>query len=541
MDRRIDPGETSARVESEPVAGAKNFLVDTRKVVSSSPVGRVSLAPLALAAASMIVFIVVHGKVSPPADRVDSENATVQRTAYARSSSSLSIDEQVERTQKQAGTDGRPVGGSGKPHTRPRGKAELSGSLASVLSIRRPTQPVTNYDDWGLPSLEDFERTLSSRLKQGKAALAAWAVEFYTSDAVAQSVETSQRIVCEALWERTVGSFVGMVLVLRGTRPLKLDDEIRHLPHVLRVTKVAGVLRWGLLLHAEDIDANREFSLQIPMLDEDVIEVFGVETFLGKAREAFKDERNAEIQACGSVSAALTASLKGFAVTLYTAEIVGVSPVCSAGETLILNQPKLLEKFQGTLNDLKKSAPGVMAKARDYIATRLLHIVLKLEKTGIGHLALDWDSLFLREDGSFLLGDFGSSAPFGRPIISELASLSDHLEPGILAAEDTGLSPAPGTNLWSLGIMLFQLYTGKDNPYGTEEGNSHGDAAKSLAKGLLTRGVRSYILNHELAASNVPLRWQQLILRLLEPRSSNRINGFEIIWEFFDLLSHPAE
>ncbi|CDJ59615.1 hypothetical protein, conserved [Eimeria maxima] len=472
-----------------------------------------------------------------PEDSVDfvgAEGETVTRTSYT-TSSFLPFAKEVKRPPKPTGTDDLPAGEFDKLHTHSVVKAKHYASSASLLSSRMYE---THYDGWGLPPLEVFESTLNSHLQEGKSALAAWAAEFYASDVFAQSVETSQHVVCEALWDKAVKTFPGMNLVLRNARPLKLEDEVWHLPHVLQVTTVAAALKWGLLLHVKDADTNREFSLQIPMLREDISKICGVDEFLGKAREAFNRERSAEIQACGSLPAELTGSLKGFAVSLYTGEIAGVSGVCFAKGMYVFNRPKLLDKVQGNLRDLKVRAPSVVRKARDYIAARLLHIVLKLEQAGIGHLALDWDSLFLRQDGAFLLGNFGSSAPFGRPVTSELSNLSDQLEPGILlAGDDIGISPTHGTNLWSLGVLLFQLYTGKDNPYGIAEGTSRRNAAVHLAEGLLSRDVRSHVLVHELAAAGVPSRWAQLILRLLEPRSANRINGFEVTKEFPDLLN----
>ncbi|CDI75270.1 hypothetical protein, conserved [Eimeria praecox] len=546
MDGYRERGEGSTRVKSEPALGATNVLVASRKTASNSPLGRVGLAPLTLAAASLIVFVMIRKSLLPwvdpmdLADPVDWEGAAVPRAANSPSSSSFSC-EKTKRPVQQVGVDCRPVGDSDNTHTQPLGKAETSGSSVSVLPISHLTQHAPQYDGWGLPSLKHFEHILPPTQQQGKDALAAWAVEFFSTEAAVKSADRFQRVVCGALWEGTVDSFVGMVLVLREVRPLKLEGEISHLPRMLRVTKVAGALQQLLLLHAEDMDTQREFSVQIPLLSENVARMLGTEEFAGKTRDAFKDERNAEIQACGNISAEAAASLKGFAVSLYTAEIVGVAPVCFAHGVYILNRPKLTEKFLGSLRDLKISAPGVMEKARDYIASRLLRMVLKLEQTGIGHLALDWGSLFVCEDGSFLLGNFGSSSPFGRPVISELTRLSDQLDPGILlAAEDIGLSPTLGTNLWSLGILLFQLYTGKDNPYRTAEGNYEGDGTTKLVKGMPLISMRSSVLKRELTAANVPLRWKQLILRLLEPRSANRINGFEITREFLDLVFHPA-
>ncbi|CDJ31412.1 LOW QUALITY PROTEIN: uncharacterized protein EMH_0008950 [Eimeria mitis] len=543
MDGYLPPGETTnTTVKSEPSLAAKRLPADSHKKSSISSLGRVGLVSFTLAAASLLLFFSIHKKLAPrlapiasisPVDSVesggsvhsgDSEDLEAASILATTSPSLLAFDEQEKPPPQQLSIDADaaspPPGESSTPHTQPSGEVEPSESSAFVVSTTPPVKYVSQRDVWGLDTLEQFELNLPASLQQGKAALAAWGSEFYESDEFFQNLDAFQRSVSEAIWEKAVNSFVDTVVVLRGTRPLRLDEEIKHLPHVLRVTKVATVLQGGLLLHVED--------------------VFGVEKFLGKVRRAFNDERNTEIQACGQVSAELAANEKGFAVSRFTGEIAGAVPVCYTEGTYIMNRPKLMEKVKGTLMHLKKRAPGVMKEARDYIAFRLLQIVLKLEQAGIGHLGLDWDSLFLREDGSFLLGNFGSSAPFGRPVVSQLAYLSHQVDPGILTrAEGSVLYPAPGGNLWSLGLMLFQLYTGKDDPYGKAQGRSEIDAATNLARGLLSRDTRSYVLSYELTACNVPSRWKQLIMRLLEPRAANRINGFEVTMEFPDLV-HPS-
>ncbi|CDJ29696.1 uncharacterized protein EMH_0051880 [Eimeria mitis] len=94
--------------------------------------------------------------------------------------------------------------------------------------------------------------------------------------------------------------------------------------------------------------------------------------------------------------------------------------------------------------------------------------------------------------------------------------------------------------MWSLGVLLFQLYTGEDHPYGKVEGPDWAEQAESLSQQLLRDGTRSDILIPKLDAAEVPERWAELILRLLEPQRAHRIGAFQVIKEFPDLIKNTA-
>lgn len=175
-------------------------------------------------------------------------------------------------------------------------------------------------------------------------------VEFYKADALAESAETPQGVVCEVLWSKAVNTCVQMNLVIRCVRPLTLEDESRSLPHALRVTTVVAPLKWGLLLNVKDADTNREFFLQIPMRPESVTKIYDVDKSL--VVEAFR-ERIPGIQACGSVPALLTGSSQSFTVTLYTGEILCVSLVGLAKGTHAVNRLSCLTKFRRVLGKLQ--------------------------------------------------------------------------------------------------------------------------------------------------------------------------------------------
>ncbi|CDJ63047.1 hypothetical protein, conserved [Eimeria necatrix] len=414
---------------------------------------------------------------------------------------------------------------------------------ASILLGGDSSTHTPDHDIWGVPSLEKFENALPPQLQRSKDAIAAWTAQFYASDNANESAEALQRMVAEAISNGTEDSLVGKTIGLRGIWPLNWSSSNRPQPHKIRIVKVVGVAGRALVVNAIDCKSRNSFSVHIPVISEDFIGSHGSEDALREVRRAADAAVEAQLQACGGVSAEQAASQKGIAVPLYTAEMQSLDELHLREGFYIFNRTELGEKVDGSLAQLRSEAPNVMTEARDYIASRLLHIVLKLEQSGVGHLKIDWSSFFLRGDGSFLLGNFGSASPFGVPTGNLFSSMSDYPEPSmILSSRRSGVTTEAGTNLWSLGVLLFQLYTGEEHPYAVVEGRTWTERRMQLARVMLEQKVRSDVLLPKLEASNVPDPWKKVILRLLEPCREFRISGTDIVREFPELIyAHPDQ
>ncbi|CDJ32625.1 uncharacterized protein EMH_0076540 [Eimeria mitis] len=334
-----------------------------------------------------------------------------------------------------------------------------------------------------------------------------------------------------------------MNISVHNWKPLNWAVSDRRLPDTLRISEVVTYYRWNLVVNVEDVVTKEEYSLNIPIIhmeegpdleEEDIYQAMGL---------AAAEEKESMLQACGNTPGELAASQKGIKVALYTGEISGLDRTHLERHLKVYNTVSLMEKVVGDLGCLRYTAREVEQKARDYIASRLLQIVIKVELSGVGHLQLDWDSLFLREDGSFFLGNFGSGAPFGEEISPLRGSVALQQEPAVMShyAHSSAFVAEAKVNMWGLGILLYQLYTGYDHPYGVVEGLDWAEQAASLSKQLLDSRKRSQDLIPQLEASKVPKRWAQLIVRLLEPRRMHRIGGFQILQEFPDLLDNHAD
>ena len=180
-------------------------------------------------------------------------------------------------------------------------------------------------------------------------------------------------------------------------------------------------------------------------------------------------------------------------------------------------------------------------EAKEYVARRLILEVLHLQKAALSHNDLKWRNIFMRSDGSFLLGDFGSSSPFGEPMSSLAAITPKYTEPDLLISfvrsttSDEPAAPDERSDLWSLGVLLYELYT-DELPYGLGDCHNRIEKVNSHVKSLLRSNTSSSSLRLELEVAHVPERLTQLIMRLLEPRRTDRITAEQIVKEFPDLL-----
>ncbi|CDJ53859.1 hypothetical protein, conserved [Eimeria brunetti] len=426
-------------------------------------------------------------------------------------------------------------------HRRP--ASRLDRGLLSLGLGGSAQEEGSQRDEWGLLPLEKFEQTLSPKLKEGKEALALWASEFSCGDFRNPLAEGHQRAVARALSKGSKDALVGMTIVVQKMQPLNWSVADRPLPQMLRITKVVDYYRWNLLVNAEDVVTKHEYSISIPIIDRSREAIYSEEELRDHMLQAAVEEKETMLQACGNISADLAASEKGLAVPLYTAEISGFNQIHSVGDSRIYGTAGLMDKVVGDLEHLRYTASGVEKKARDYIASRLLQIVLKVERAGIGHLQLDWNSFFVRKDGSFFLGNFGSGGPFGDSISPLRGIITMYPEPNMMYhfANTSEFVPEAKTNMWGLGVLLYQLFTGKEQPYGDIDGANWAQQVEDVSEQLLLQDIRSDTLAPELKAAGVPQRWAELIQRLLEPQRANRIGAFQIVTEFPDLVKPDAE
>jgi tRNA A-37 threonylcarbamoyl transferase component Bud32 len=136
--------------------------------------------------------------------------------------------------------------------------------------------------------------------------------------------------------------------------------------------------------------------------------------------------------------------------------ILRVLEVDEAGTILYLVMP-LYQR--GTLNDLLKqrATPLPLAEVERY----LTHICAALgyaHRQGIAHLDLKPENLLLHEDGRLVLADFGLAHLLKQGRL-EAGTSASWGTPYYMAPEQIRGTPGPSSDLYALGVILYQLLT----------------------------------------------------------------------------------
>ncbi|CDJ31510.1 Protein kinase domain-containing protein, related [Eimeria mitis] len=317
------------------------------------------------------------------------------------------------------------------------------------------------------------------------------------------------------------------------------------LSRIVRINKLLGKGGSAIVVEAEDTDTHELFAMRIIRVPEKLVWDDASGASLAEVRRELTLQEEGARQLCGVIPASMVAAKKGISVPLFTADIAGAPEGVHVGGYFILGRVQLMERLYGAVRRIIRDAPDVVYGAREYMARRLLQIVLKLQQAGLSHNDLKWSNMLLRSDGSFVIADLGSILPFGKPYRPLTLFTPGYREPHLALTEvfsgykETLIIPQASSDLWSLGILLYELFTDRQYPYGRFEAKDGDDQEAMLAKWLIENDRRSAEILPELEAENVPPLWMQLIVRLLEPKRTHRITAWGIVEEFPDLVRIP--
>lgn len=406
-----------------------------------------------------------------------------------------------------------------------------------------PTLQQPSYDAWGLPFLSHFEQTLSPELRQGKEEIASLLTTSCPS--TAEPNEYSQIIeqkAAEALSGGDVKNLVGMAIALSDVEPIKpRGKESTHLPSSVRVTKVLKARYPSIVMEVKDTVSEEMHALRIRVFSAAGIQnAEDEEKLLASAQRWADSEEVIGRQASCGTPAHLAAVQKGLAVPLYVGNVANAPRAILHGGFYFFRRVHILERLHGEFRLGSLITAGLSLRAQEYIALRLLHIVLKLQEALLSHNDLAWDNIYARPDGSFLLGGFDACIPFGRAIGMHIRLSGRYVEPTLRIQEDVyaeNAVPQAHSDLWSLGMLLYELFTGGNVPY-TEDERDYLEYALPMSKYLIDKEVDPIELVPDLDAANCPVRWKQLIMRLLHPVRGSRITASGIMMEFPDLVDH---
>ncbi|CDJ36585.1 LOW QUALITY PROTEIN: Protein kinase domain-containing protein, related [Eimeria mitis] len=434
-----------------------------------------------------------------------------------------------------------------EPANAPPADSEKDASLLSSVATVPPSRPEDQlpfYDMWGLPMLDHFEKTLPPVVKRGDEIAAFLANTGITEDADDQEPYEIQTV-ARTLSNGSSDTLIGMTMVLNNVKPLHWMEKNGPLSRIVRINKLLGRGTSAIVVEAEDTDTHELFAMRIFRQAEEFAQGYeSDDSFVAEIRRELRLQEEGARQLCGVIPASMVASKKGISVPLYTADIAGAPEGVHVGGYFILGRVQLMERLYGAVVSLFTDAREVVIEAREYIARRLLQTVLKIQEAGLSHNDLKWDNMLLRPDGSFVIADLGSILPFGKPYRHLTLYTPEYREPQLAQPScseygDGYTIPQASSDMWSLGVLLYELFTDQRYPYGEIEAEGTDTPEVMLAKWLLEGNTRSDIMLPRLGAEKVPPRWMQLIVRLLEPKRTHRITAWGILEEFPELVHIP--
>ncbi|CDJ59621.1 hypothetical protein, conserved [Eimeria maxima] len=406
-----------------------------------------------------------------------------------------------------------------------------------------PASQLPPYDQWGLPFLHHFEQTLPPELKRGKEEIATLLRESCSSKPETSLFShTIARKAASVLSAGTMDNLVGIAITLREVEPIKPNgEETTHAPRSVLIRGILSVGYPSIVMEVEDTETGNMYSMRMR-----VFSAAGVQSVIEEAkllasaqRWADSEESIARQASCG-IPAHLVAKQKGFAIPLFVGNLANMPKVTLHGGFYFFSRVQIFGRLHGEFRFGSLVTANLSMHAKEYMGRRLVQTVLKLQQALLSHNNLDWTSIYALPDGSFLLGGFDSCIPFGQAIGVHIRLSGKHVEPTLRIQENLyaeSAVPQANSDLWSLGMLLYELFTGGSVPY-TEDEADYAEHGLKMSKYLIDSEVDPVELVLELNEANCPPRWVQLILRLLHPVRGTRITAWGILMEFPDLTEH---
>ncbi|CDJ42479.1 hypothetical protein, conserved [Eimeria tenella] len=336
--------------------------------------------------------------------------------------------------------------------------------------------------------------------------------------------------VAETLSGGATRNLIGLKIHLSNLLPLGQPVVPGEFKSPLKITRIVGSGVSSLLVEAQDLAAGRYVTLRVHVCAAKESQLLSVEAANLWVDQAI--ETRGFVLACAGTPAVLAANLRGLLVADHVGNLGNLPPTESKSTTMVFQRVdlygRLLTDLRGVVFALQ--APlWEIAQAKEYIARRLLLQTLHLHEAGVSHNSLTWSNFFLNEDGEFYLAGMDAAVRIGERLHSRAQLEVRYTEPQLLShykksvTEGVAAFPHEKSDMWSLGVLLYELFTGEA-------------FSKRLRNELVNGEVSSSELASRLEQTSASPRWQQLTLELLQPERDDRISAEEIFNYYGDLF-----
>ncbi|KAL8452977.1 hypothetical protein Emag_002063 [Eimeria magna] len=270
---------------------------------------------------------------------------------------------------------------------------------------------------------------------------------------------------------------------------------------------------------------------------------------VASARSAFEADLNRERHVLGDSTKAEAVEGRASSSSSYLARIYGVEPVTLVDDILVFDSVLLFGDFSKKLGYMLSRPRSFPHDSKAHLGRRLVLLFLLLKLAGIPHDDFDLRQIFLRRGESSILSILSAFSRFGEEVRRTFSDVSSPFTaPELMLATrksrgNRGLSRSedapkatPAADMWSLGAILFFIFTGKFVTHGMTDCSNNAHRLDAVTTQPPEGEDQQDDVDSILKTSEVPVRWRELILKLLRPKEEDRISAEKVFVSFPDLL-----